>query len=272
MIYLISGFFFLPFALFSIGNRKEKTAEPLKKGDYFLLAIIGALGAGLAPFLFFEGLDKTSASNASVLEGGELLFTVVFALFLFKEKLNQMGYLGIIITIIGITAITLFDITGLENGFLFTPSYGDILIVLSTVCWGIDNNLSRIISKRIINTSKIVFIKSIIGAIILLITSYLLGYRPTFIIDQLPYLLILGIGGFGLSLFFFIESLRVIGTLKAIVIFSSSTLFGLFFSFIFLNEKIGTLQVIAALLVILGLYIVNKDELRYLARGENKGK
>jgi drug/metabolite transporter (DMT)-like permease len=58
--------------------------------------------------------------------------------------------------------------------------------------------------------------------------------------------------------------LRVIGTLKAIVIFSSSTLFGLFFSFIFLSEKIETLQVIAALLVIFGLYFVNKDELRYL--------
>ncbi len=62
-------------------------------------------------------------------------------------------------------------------------------------------------------------------------------YTVNLEITQMPYLLILGIGGFGLSLFFFIELLRIIGTLKTIVIFSSSAIFGLVLSFIILNEK-----------------------------------
>jgi drug/metabolite transporter (DMT)-like permease len=265
MTYLIAGFFMLPIAL--IGKRNKKEKESLKKDDYAILLVIGLLGGGIAPFLFFEGLKRTTASDASVLEGGELLFTVIIALLFFKEKLTKIGYLGITITIIGITLISLSsNINGQDNWYNFNLNFGNILIIFSTLCWGLDNNISKIISKRITNTAKIVLVKSLIGGTLLLIISFYLGYKLNIEINQIPYLLILGIGGFGLSLFFFIESLRIIGTLKTIVIFSSSTIFGLILSFFILNEKIGIMQLIATTLVILGLYYVNKDELNYLKK------
>jgi drug/metabolite transporter (DMT)-like permease len=227
--------------------------------------IIGLLGGGIAPFLFFEGLKRTTASDASVLEGGELLFTVIIALLFFKEKLTKIGYLGMTITIIGITLISLSsNINSPNNWYNFNFNFGNILIIFSTLCWGLDNNISKIISKRITNTAKIVLVKSLIGGTLLLIISFYLGYKLNIEINQIPYLLILGIGGFGLSLFFFIESLRIIGTLKTIVIFSSSAIFGLILSFFILNEKIGIMQLVATTLVILGLYYVNKDEFNYL--------
>ena len=265
MTYLIAGFFMLPITL--IGKRNKKEKESLKKDDYAILLVIGLLGGGIAPFLFFEGLKRTTASDASVLEGGELLFTVIMALLFFKEKLTKIGYLGITITIIGITLISLSsNINGQDNWYNFNLNFGNILIIFSTLCWGLDNNISKIISKRITNTAKIVLVKSLIGGTLLLIISFYLGYKLNIEINQIPYLLILGIGGFGLSLFFFIESLRIIGTLKTIVIFSSSTIFGLILSFFILNEKIGIMQLIATTLVILGLYYVNKDELNYLKK------
>jgi drug/metabolite transporter (DMT)-like permease len=265
MTYLIAGFFMLPITL--IGKRNKKEKESLKKDDYAILLVIGLLGGGIAPFLFFEGLKRTTASDASVLEGGELLFTVIIALLFFKEKLTKIGYLGITITIIGITLISLSsNINGQDNWYNFNLNFGNILIIFSTLCWGLDNNISKIISKRITNTAKIVLVKSLIGGTLLLIISFYLGYKLNIEINQIPYLLILGIGGFGLSLFFFIESLRIIGTLKTIVIFSSSAIFGLILSFFILNEKIGIMQLVATTLVILGLYYVNKDELNYLKK------
>ncbi len=265
MTYLIAGFFMLPITLMGKRNKKEK--ESLKKDDYAILLVIGLLGGGIAPFLFFEGLKRTTASDASVLEGGELLFTVIIALLFFKEKLTKIGYLGITITIFGITLISLSsNINGQDNWYNFDLNFGNILIIFSTLCWGLDNNISKIISKRITNTAKIVLVKSLIGGTLLLIVSFYLGYKLNFEINQIPYLLFLGIGGFGVSLFFFIESLRIIGTLKTIVIFSSSTIFGLVLSFFILNEKIGIMQLIATTLVILGLYYVNKDELNYLKK------
>jgi drug/metabolite transporter (DMT)-like permease len=265
MTYLIAGFFMLPITL--IGKRNKKEKESLKKDDYAILLVIGLLGGGIAPFLFFEGLKRTTASDASVLEGGELLFTVIIALLFFKEKLTKIGYLGMAITIIGIILISLSsNINSPNNWYNFNLNFGNILIIFSTLCWGLDNNISKIISKRITNTAKIVLVKSLIGGTLLLIISFYLGYKLNIEINQIPYLLILGIGGFGLSLFFFIESLRIIGTLKTIVIFSSSTIFGLILSFFILNEKIGIMQLVATTLVILGLYYVNKDELNYLKR------
>jgi len=264
LIYLISGIFMM---CVTYGRERNKKKDALKKDDYALLLIIGLLGACIAPFLFFEGLNRTTASSASVLGGGELLFTVVFALLFFKERLTKIGYLGMSITLIGITLISLSSENDAQNDLLnLNLNFGDILIILSTVCWGLDNNLSKVISKRTANTSKIIYVKSLTGGIILLTCSFLLGYRVNLEISQIPYLLILGIGGFGLSLFFFIESLRIIGTLKVVVIFSSSTIFGLIFSVILLDERIGTMQLIATALVVLGLYYVNKDELNYLKK------
>ena len=249
----------------TFGTERNGEKDVLNKDDFALLLIIGLLGACIAPFLFFEGLNRTTASNASVLSGGELLFSVIFALLFFKEKLTKIGYIGMSITVIGITLISLSSENSAQNGLLdVNLNIGDVLIILSTVCWGLDNNLSKLISKRTTNTSKIISIKSLIGGMVLLACSLLLGYEVSLEMSQIPYLLILGIGGFGLSLFFFIESQRIIGTLKVVVIFSSSTVFGLIFSAVLLDEKIGTMQMIATALVVLGLYYVNKDELNCL--------
>ena len=256
--------FMIPLAFLNYNTNRQK--EILKRNDYFNLLIIGVIGGGLAPFLFFEGLNKTTASDASVLEGGELLFTAMIALIFFKERLTKIGYIGIFITIIGIISISFLSTTNSLHLINFKLNFGDILIILSTLCWGLDNNVSKMISKKITNTAKIVMIKSLIGGILLLVISYLSTYILNVQISHLPYLLFLGIGGFGLSLFFFIESLRIIGTLKTITIFSTSAIFGLILSHFLLNEKIGILQIIATVLVLGGLYFVNKDEFYYLKK------
>ncbi len=100
--YIIAGFFMIPISLLDKRNRESK---PASKYAYILLLIIGVLGGCIAPFLFFEGLHRTTASDASVLEGGELLFTAMFAILFFKEKLTRIGYLGITVTIVGITLV-----------------------------------------------------------------------------------------------------------------------------------------------------------------------
>ena len=134
------------------------------------------------------------------------------------------------------------------------------MIVLSTLLWGLDNNLSKVISKRIPSSITIVMVKSLIGGSILLLISKLLNESIKIDVMNIPYLLLLGIGGFGLSLYFFLKALRILGTLKSIMIFSSSSIFGLLFSFVFLKEVIGVPDVFAMLLMIFGIYLVTRDE------------
>jgi len=76
--------------------------------------------------------------------------------------------------------------------------------------------------------------------------------------SQIPYIILLGIVGFALSLYFFLYSLKMLGTIRTIIIFSTSSVFGLIFAFIFLNESVTVYQIIAVIAMLTGIYIVNR--------------
>jgi hypothetical protein len=52
-------------------------------------------------------------------------------------------------------------------------------------------------------------------------------------LSQIPYIILLGIIGFAVSLYFFLYSLKMLGTIRTIILFSTSSVFGLIFAFIF---------------------------------------
>ena len=64
--------------------------------------------------------------------------------------------------------------------------------------------------------------------------------------------------GFGASLFFFLHSLKRIGTIKTILLFSTSSIFGMIFAKIFLNETITIYQIIAVVVILLGCYFIKR--------------
>ena len=45
----------------SLLDKRNRESKPASKYDYILLLIIGVLGGCIAPFLFFEGLHRTTA-------------------------------------------------------------------------------------------------------------------------------------------------------------------------------------------------------------------
>lgn len=62
------------------------------------------------------------------------------------------------------------------------------------------------------------------------------------------------------SLFFFLQGLKRIGTVRTITIFSMSSVFGLVASGIFLAEQITWHQIMAAGIMILGVYLVSRKD------------
>jgi len=71
---------------------------------------------------------------------------------------------------------------------------------------------------------------------------------------------VLGSIGFAASLYFFLQGLKKIGIVRTITIFSMSSIFGLVASSVFLAEQISWYQVIAAGVMILGVYLVSRKE------------
>ncbi len=246
--YLIAALTFTPMA------KKAKTA--FSKKDYIILVTVSVCGAAVAPYLYFLGLHQSSAADTSLLSNVEIMFTVLFGLIFFKERLRPVGFIAVAMVILGVVIITTdFRLSG---SFL-QLNVGHFFILGSMALWALDNNLSRIISVKM-DTARLVQLKSIIGGLILLGTLFLLGIPFDITPSQIPYVILLSAIGFGGSLYFFLQSLKRIGTIRTIVIFSMSSVFGLVFASVFLHEQISLYQTIAIAIMLVGIYMINRKE------------
>jgi drug/metabolite transporter (DMT)-like permease len=261
LLYIIAGLSLLPLLTLSSFNSdniitREYSSNKKCNRKYFLLLVTSICGAVIAPSLFFFGLSNTSASDSSILINGEVLFSILLAIIFFSEKLIKREIISIILVLAGIVILTTNMQT--SNSFL-ELNIGNIMIVGSTLFWALDNNISKIISKTI-HIPKIIVLKSLIGGSLLFILTVIIFGIEEFKVDliHIPYLLFAGSLGFGASLFFFLHSLKRIGTVKTILLFSTSSIFGMIFATIFLKENITIYQIIAVTVILSGCYLIKR--------------
>jgi drug/metabolite transporter (DMT)-like permease len=250
LVYIISAITLSPLA--------QKKKNNLTRKDLLLILSIAVCGAVIAPSLYFVGLTHASASDAALIANGEVFFSVLLAVIFFREKLRFIGWVAIILVLVGMVIIT----TNLNfaDFTLQQIHYKDMLLILSMLFWALDNNLSRYLAQKM-DVANIAQIKSAIGGVILLVIA-LLAFRVDINVgvDQIIPILVLGSIGFAASLYFFLQGLKRIGIVRTITIFSMSSVFGLVASNVFLAEQISWYQIMAAGIMILGVYLVSRKE------------
>jgi drug/metabolite transporter (DMT)-like permease len=243
------------------------------KEDFLDILVISILGGVLAPILLFYGLEHIDASEAVILTNAQIIFTVLLSSLFFGEKPNGIiGYSGIIIVFIGLFVAT----TELDtSGSLFKYEPGKIMIVGAMLVWAIDNNVSRRLTKRsTIWPAKIAMLKFLIGGIILFgiatiaVEQSSSSFRPRLqIIDSLllikpsEWLIIIAVSLFGFAgaLSLLLESLKRIGTIRTMMIFSLTPIFGIVAANIVHAESISILEAIATGIIIIGIFMVSKS-------------
>jgi drug/metabolite transporter (DMT)-like permease len=263
LIYFIAGTVlfcvrFSPFQklILSLMETPTKTEDAILRRDLGVLAFVILSGAIIAPFLFLFGLNNTTAVNASLLMNTEALFTVFIAFLFLKERGSHKDYVGVLFLIVG--AIFVTTNAEFHKVTLTKEVLGNTLIVAACMFWGVDNNLSKLLSKKR-DLVLITALKCLIGGGILLVLTMLLKINFQIPLVSLPYLLSVGAFGIGLSVLLFLFALREIGSMKTGVIFSTSSLFGATFAFIILNESFSRVQLIAGFIMLLGVYILYKN-------------
>ena len=243
------------------------------KEDFLDILVISILGGVFAPILLFYGLEHIDASEAVILTNAQIIFTVLLSSLFFGEKPNGIiGYTGIIIVFVGLFVAT----TELDtSGSLFKYEPGKIMIVGAMLVWAIDNNISRRLTKRsTIWPAKIAMLKFLIGGIILfgIATIAVEESSSSFpsrlqIIDSLllikpsEWLIIIAVSLFGFAgaLSLLLESLKRIGTIRTMMIFSLTPIFGIVAANIVHAEYISILEAIAAGIIIIGIFMVSKS-------------
>ena len=107
-------------------------------------------------------------------------------------------------------------------------------------------------SKRIIQYT------SFVGAAVAMAGILIMGIPFELDPDHLPTILVTAIVGVGLPVLLLVVSLRYIGTVVAILVFSTTSVFGVIFANLLLGEIISAANIGAIGLIIGGTYLLRK--------------
>jgi len=249
IIYIINGLFFTP-----LTKKNPDSVGKIDKKNLFLLTVIGIAEVS-AIITYFFGLKESTAVNASILTNGEILFSILVAITVLRERLHKKEAPAFFLIIAGIILLpVVYDLY--NNGMVLTDLvFGNLLIILSGVFVAIDINLCRYVNRKI-GPKKITQVVSFVGA------GFAFGLIAIFQIPfdvsvaHLPGIAIIGIFGTGMATFFFLIALRLIGTVRTVLLYSTTSTFGVIFAAILLQESITLQNVFSIILVTAGLYLL----------------
>ncbi len=108
---------------------RAKVRVPL--GDVLRIAGCGLLGMAANQLLFLGGLERTSATNATVLVTTIPIFTFLVALGLGIERATARGVLGLVVAFVGVLALVKVERFELAASSLL----GDAMIVSNALCY-----------------------------------------------------------------------------------------------------------------------------------------
>lgn len=232
-------------------NKSKEIYEKITKKD--LPNVLGMIVLDIAaPILLMFGLLYSASSNASLLNNFEIVCTSLIALFVFKEAVSRRMWLAILLITMSSFVLSFEDISA------FKFSWGAILVLLATLCWGLENNCTKNLSSK--NTYHVVFLKGIFSGLGSLIVA--LCMREGFAaLGYFALALLLGFVAYGLSIFFYIRAQGIIGAAKTSAYYAVAPFIGTFLSFIIFKEKPTLAYFLGLAIMIMGTVIVVVDTL-----------
>lgn len=249
-LYLGAG---LGLALIEIIQKKTNRAgkeKPLTKKE--LPYTIGMVVLDIAaPLFLMAGLTMTTAANASLLNNFEIVATSVIALAIFHEAISRRLWLAIGLVTFASMILSFEDISS------FSFSIGSVFVLLACICWGFENNCTRMLSEK--SPVEIVIIKGFCSGTGSFLIALIVGEKiPGF--GYIFGVLALGFVAYGLSIFFYIYAQRYLGAAKTSAYYAISPFIGVAVSFVICREAPTPWFLLALFLMILGTYFASKDD------------
>ena len=229
---------------------KNKQEQPLTKKELpFTIAMVVLDIA--APIFLMIGLTKCSAANASLLNNFEIVATSLIALFIFREVISKRLWFAIVLVTLSSILLSFEDMSSLEF------SWGSLFVLLACVCWGFENNCTRMLSSK--NPAQIVIIKGFGSGFGALMLSFIIG-EYYFHIGYILLALLLGFVAYGLSIYFYIYAQRDLGAAKTSTYYAISPFIGAALSLIIFREQPSVTFLIALVIMAVGTYFASTSD------------
>lgn len=136
--FFLAGLLVMLFA--SIARKKLLLPKKSELPKIMLLSAFQTIGQYV---FFYLGLAHTGGVNSAVIDSLTTFFAIIIAaLFMRTEKLTARKMLG---CLLGFSGVVIVNIT--SQGFSFSP-FGDGLVALSALCYGVSSNLIKQYSQK----------------------------------------------------------------------------------------------------------------------------
>ena len=225
-LYLGAGVGLFVYSLAAKTTGNAVPTEPLTKKELPCTIAMVVLDI-IAPILLMFGIQSSNAANVSLINNFEIVATSLIALFVFKEVISQR--LWIAIALVTIASIIL----SFEGAGSFEFNIGSLFVFGACLCWGIENNCTRMISNK--SSTEIVVIKGTFSGLGSLIVALTIGERiPSFL--WMVCVLLLGFVSYGLSIYFYVMAQKDLGAAKTSAYYSVAPFLGVAFGVLILGE------------------------------------
>lgn len=234
---------------------KQIAKIPLYKWKY--IALTSVFGTFVPAYLFAIALSKIDGSVSAILNSLTPLNTLLVGLFFFGLDVQRRQIFGVIIGFIGCVLLVIFG----EGENTTENYYYAILIVIASIFYGINVNLI----KKYLSDLKPLAI-STGNFVVMFVPALLVLYFSGFfdIVHQekvqtsLGFIVILGIVGTGFSNILFFKLIQLSSPVFASSVTYIIPVIAIMLGYLFMNESLSIVQVIGALVVLVGVYLSSR--------------
>ena len=244
----------LPFTFKEIIRSKEIILKNIP-----LLLFLALTSVGLFNSFTYLSLVHTQVINASLFNTA-IPAIIILLCFLFKiEKTNKYQILGLIISVLGILSI----ITKLNLEIILSLNFniGDLIMIGGVVSWGL---YSSFLKRKTFTLPLLTLVHVLCSfGLIFIFPQFFYEFSQGQTIDldiELFYILIFlalfpSIG----SYYCWAGAVSIIGANRAGIFLSLIPLFSTIMAIVIFNEKFQFFHLIGAILIIIGLYLSNRE-------------
>jgi drug/metabolite transporter (DMT)-like permease len=239
--------------------------------DVILLGTLGVLPSQL--FGVF-GVQRTLASNASVLSLTVPVFTAISASLFLHERMTKLRWLSFVAAILGVCLISMKDI---RDTSLFSLEYigGNLWVLASCAGSAFNNSYSRRVLSRLSPAQVLVwtFIVADLELAVLCEIMYPESWRQLAHLEVSVWgsLIFIAIFSQGVSMLLYFAVIQAVEVMRATLSMYLLPLFGLIFSVVLLREALTVSMMAGGLLVFFSCFLVTVyEEKQRLRRTEER--
>jgi drug/metabolite transporter (DMT)-like permease len=238
--------------------RKQFALPEKKEWGYF--ALLGFLGITLHQWLQSNALQTSEASTTAWIVATTPVFMALLGWFLLKERLGWTKNLGILLAFLGVlVVVSKGDLGSISIGRFGAP--GDILVLISSINWAVFSALSRRGLKSH-PASLMMFYLMVFGWVfttVLFLTTSGMVEIPSVTFDGWMAVGFLGIFCSGLAYIAWYDALKALTTAETGAFLYIEPLVAVVVAFFVLGEAITPASLIGGVVILFGVWLVNRN-------------